>query len=274
MKIVRWMVVMVLVLLLAGCDTVPEETLAPETAVPTTAAAETAMPETIVPETTAPETTVPETTQAPTEPPETTVPEGTLQIGYYVLTQGYNDGKAWTDAEVEERKIYIWIRPGHTGTMSMNGWNYHLDWTTRVLLVDGTNWSYTLEGDTLTVDNAHKEKLILTYCGDVLSEEYGDCTLQPGMYIVYARWDEYYKTYEKFSSYQVDNGVLDLKEDHTGVLIYRGERSNIKWDEGSIMRISTPMEYSIQEEAPLRIHVYYGREVLYLERLPSPVPYE
>ena len=83
----RIALILLLCLMLAGCQSKPAvtqpaqppelETTIPETTTPETTIPETTEPETTIPETTEPETTIPETTEPETTVPETTVPAET-----------------------------------------------------------------------------------------------------------------------------------------------------------------------------------------------------
>ena len=246
MKIVRWMVVLVLVLLLAGCDILPEETLAPETTVPTTAAAETSVPETTVPETTVPETTVPETTQAPTEPPETTVSRDVLRVGYYVLEEASYKGEPLGEEFLTVLQSYIQIREGHVGSMYFNSAMHYLDWTNRFLIINGAYNPYTIEDDVITLTYNWDYTLVLRYCGDTLPERYGLSQLEPGLYLL---WSVFYPDANGIlSGYMIEDpglekGYILLRPDGTGLHFNGIDTANVDWSGGAIKIMSMAMTH-------------------------------
>ena len=268
MKFVRLLAILVLILLLAGCDTLPEEATAPETSVPTTAPVETT-----VPETTVPETTVPETTEAPTDPPETTVSRDELRVGYYVLEEASFKGEPLDEEVMTVLRAYIQIREGHVGSMYFDGAMHHLDWTNRFLLINGAYNPYTIEDDVITLTYNWDYTLVLRYCGDTLPERYGLSQLEPGLYLL---WSVFYPDANGIlSGYMIEDpglekGYILLRPDGTGLFFNGTDTSNVDWSGGAIKIMSMAMSHfflgpeEIGEEAMLALEFPTGEVGYYL----------
>lgn len=244
MKFVRLLAVLTLILLLAGCDTLPEGTIAPETSVPTTAPVETT-----VPEATVPETTVPETTEAPTVPPETTVSRDELRVGYYVLEEASFKGEPLDEEVMTVLRAYIQIREGHVGSMYFDGAMHHLDWTNRFLLINGEYNPYTLEDDVITLTYEWDYTLVLRHCGDTLPEDYGLSQLEPGLYVLCGVFEPNANgmpdgfTGFMFEEPSLDDGYILLRPDGTGVFFNGIETSSVDWSGGAIKIMSTVLTH-------------------------------
>lgn len=192
------------------------------------------------------EETTPPTTEA-TEPPTTqaTEPASQIRVGYYLLAEVYEDGETVRGEEVDALQYYLLVREDNTGTISMMGMAFEMEWNESQIIVDGIPTTYTMDGDDLILDMDKFSRFTFRFNGDVLPESYRSTLPPTGFYVVSSISVSGNITF--YGAPDPENGYLELYEgSETGCLYLDGEEQDITWDRDYIYAGEEAIPYFYQ----------------------------